>query len=647
MPSLGDRVVKLTCYLWMVGLPCLAAVSSTETRSFPAAEDDTLIIQNDYGRVRVEVWDNPGVEARIRRIARDDPHLQNVRVVSQKSQNKIYFSSYFYDYDSESVYLNIQVPRAVNVVVWGANPAVEISGVQGYVRVYTQTGLITAKNLVSSVSLTTESGDIQFRSRGQFQRDLRMESVYGNVQCVLGRGLNLRGWVRSGGRLSWNGEVELSQGQLEKQVGVGGPLLYAASIHGGVSVRLDLDPDASSAVIPPQPRPRIEAQQERDEAQNTSNDLPPATRPSSQTSRPSSQPDFVPGHGTQGLPADQGTVYVPSSGPVYTASSSGTVDSGYALKVDVNWIYLNASVRDRRSNRSVANLRKEDFLVLEDGQPQTVEKFESNDAPFNLLLLLDVSGSTRSYMGLIKEASIEFTRQIKSNDRIGIAVFNSNTRLIQRFTNDRQRVAHSIRRVRSGGGTAFYDALATSIEDYMSGIEGRKAIVVFTDGVDNQLTGDWSSGSQTTFPELYRSIQEIDSIIYTIFLDTERGSARSIPSRRGGSVIDILGDILRKNPGVSFPGGGGAAYAEAREQLRRIADQTGGRMYTPRNIRDLTHVYSEIADDLRIQYTLAYNSTNLENDGSWREVKVRVRNRSDLAVRTRRGYYSKGGRRQP
>jgi VWFA-related protein len=287
-----------------------------------------------------------------------------------------------------------------------------------------------------------------------------------------------------------------------------------------------------------------------------------------------------------------------------------------------------------------------DFEIYEEGSLQPIERFESTEAPFSLLLLLDVSGSTKSYMNMIKDASIQFTQEIKTNDRVAVATFNSKTSLVHDFTNDRASIRSAIGRIRSGGGTAFYDALDRSIRDYMDGVEGRKAIVVFSDGVDNQLTGDFGSGSRTTFSDLYREIQEADTLIYTIFLDTEGQQGTSRGGMRRGGLGGILGDIIFKGPTIGIPGGGwdhDQAYAQARKELELIADHTGGRMYAPRVTSDLIHVYSEIADDLRVQYTLGYYSQNAANNGQWREIEVKIIDRPDLAVRARRGYYGRRG----
>ena len=153
-----------------------------------------------------------------------------------------------------------------------------------------------------------------------------------------------------------------------------------------------------------------------------------------------------------------------------------------------------------------------------------------------------------------------------------------------------------------------------------------------------------------------RRIQETDTLIYPIFLDTEDQSVTSGPSGGTGGLGGVLGDIiwgkrLPRNYPRPAPGGSRnvSAYREARQQLQAIADQTGGRMYTPNAIQDLSRVYSEIADDLRVQYWLGYSSSNTEMDGSWRAILVKVKNHQEAVVRTRKGYYARsdqGGQRR-
>jgi len=331
---------------------------------------------------------------------------------------------------------------------------------------------------------------------------------------------------------------------------------------------------------------------------------------------------------------------------------------GYSVKVNVDSVFLNVAVQDRNTNWSVAGLKKEDFLVYEDGILQQVDQFLPSEAPLNLLLLLDVSGSTGFYLHLMKGASIDFIRKIKTNDQVAIAAFSSRVDLIENFTSDRTKAERAIQRIWAGGGTSFYDALMTCINQYLRGVEGRSAIVIFTDGIDNQLEGGYPAGSQTTFDELYRRVQEADPIIYPIFLDTVGQTASGPTTTATGAAGGVLRrgrypepypnpkrnptlDSSKPKPDSGDLQGEPASYEVAMKQLQTIADQTGGRMYSPHRIEELSGIYSEIANDLRIQYQLGYNPMNSARDGRWREIRVKIRSHPEAVVRTRKGYYAR------
>jgi VWFA-related protein len=315
-------------------------------------------------------------------------------------------------------------------------------------------------------------------------------------------------------------------------------------------------------------------------------------------------------------------------------------------------VFLNVSVRERETNRSLSGLQKDDFIVYEDGVRQQIDQFLPTESPFNLLLLLDVSGSTGSYIKLMRQAAIQFVREINADDKIAVATFNSKVRLIQDFTNDRDQAEHAIQRIKSGGGTAFYDALSASIENFLQGIQGRTAIVVFTDGVDSQLEGMPESGSHTTFDELYTKIQEAETMVYTIFLNTESQFSGYSGSAGGSSGPQHTGGFPGSFPfPFPFPRAGtprphqdddeDVIYRQAREQLSLIAEMTGARMYSPHKLEELSGAYAEVADDLRIQYQLAYNSSNRTHDGKWRKIRVELEKIPAAVVRTRKGYYSR------
>jgi VWFA-related protein len=600
-----------------------------ETRTFDARQGDTLLIQNDYGRVRIRGAAGSQIAVSVEPTLSGAPGAEHVKVTTEKAGNNIFVYSFFGNAPGETVDVEIDAPAFVNVNLWGANPEVEIAGMQGYVRVNTLTGQIGGENLTSSVSLISDRGSIVYRLHVQPSGDARLETTSGQIRCELGNLLNLRAWARAGAQTTWDRQPE---GQnLEKQMGTGGPLLYAGSLQGGV---------AFETVDAPKVQPAGTGTRDAAISTTTPAREPERPRPRApEPERPAPPPDPPESHGR----ADDSEPAPPSQPPAPPRTGN---DGNPTFSVSVDWVFLNVSVRDRNTNRTISGLEMRDFQVYEDGVLQNLEHFQPTEMPFNLLLLLDISGSTEPYIDLIKEASIDFTRQINENDRIAVAVFNSRVELIQDFTSDRRIVASAIDGIRSGGGTAFYDALETCVDDYILGVEGRKAIVVFTDGVDNRLSGNRAQGSRTSFEELYRTIQEIDPIIYPIFLDTEGGvtpTTRS-PGRGGGILGDILGDIIRGRTQRRVPtvgrGSTSQVYEEAREQLQLIADQTGGRMYAPRAIHDLRGVYSEVAGDLRIQYRLGYSSTNKAHDGRWREIQVQVGGYPNAAIRTRRGYYA-------
>ena len=316
---------------------------------------------------------------------------------------------------------------------------------------------------------------------------------------------------------------------------------------------------------------------------------------------------------------------------------------GYELKIAVDSVLLNVSVRDRANNRGIPNLRKEDFLVFEDRTRQLIDQLIPSEAPFSSLLLIDNSGSTRAYLPLMKTAAVDFTLQLKASDRVAIATFNSLVELNQDFTDDRAKAERAINNISSIGGTAFYDALMTCIDLYMPAGGQRSAIVVFTDGVDNQLEGENTEGSRTLFSELLRKIQGIDPIIYTIFLNPQE-----LPRvKRGGGTPPTV-------PGIPwpFPRPGGhptsrstkssnqLIFDKVRDQLFTIAEQTGGHMYTLTGPEDLTRAYREIAEDLRVQYLLAYTPNSHRRDGFWHDIRVVLKDRPDAIIRTRKGYYA-------
>ena len=387
------------------------AGASQDVRSFPVQPGETVIIQNDYGQVRIAAWDEPGLQVGIqKRPGRKGP--VQCSVLAEKRGDKIFVYAFFTDNPGESVDLDIKAPAYVGAVVWGANPDVEVRALQGPVRVHTLTGGIVAEDMTGSASLLSEHGDISFRCHRQPKGDVRLETSGGGVYCELGDMLNARCWFRGAGGVSLAGEPPGEQ--LEKQFGTGGPLIYAASLRGKVRAEVKAKPKQA------EPAPAAPVKSPAEPVREPAAAPPPVRQPSTASAdRP--------------IPAS-------ASGKAASAEVQPTIGSegNPTFKVKVDWVFLNASVRDRYSNRSIPNLEQGDFEIYEDGVMQEIGHFENAEAPFHLLLLLDISGSTAGFIDLSKEASIRFTGEINANDRIAVAAFNSDVDLVQPFTNNRR-----------------------------------------------------------------------------------------------------------------------------------------------------------------------------------------------------------------
>ncbi len=285
------------------------------------------------------------------------------------------------------------------------------------------------------------------------------------------------------------------------------------------------------------------------------------------------------------------------------------LDTGFRLKVEADWVYVNASVRDSHNRSNMLGLGKQDFLLYEDQVIQPVGSCTPAETPFNLLLLMDVSASTSPFIRILRDSALEFARQLSPTDRIAIMTFSSGSRLVLPFTNDRARLKSALRFVTPEGETAFYDALMAAVRT-LGRTTGRKAIVVFSDGVDNQLLNP-RDGSETTFPELLDVARESDCLVYSIFLP---------PAVEGKAT----------HPAV----------LKAQQQMQMLSSETGAKMYTLRKVEELSANYSEIAQELRFIYTLAYAPSPSAAPG-WRTLKVEVKGHPELSVRARTGYFKK------
>jgi Ca-activated chloride channel family protein len=328
---------------------------------------------------------------------------------------------------------------------------------------------------------------------------------------------------------------------------------------------------------------------------------------------------------------------------------SDDVDAGDVIRVNTTLVTLPVSVMDR-DGRYIPNLRKEDFRLWEDGVEQNVALFSSVDKPFSVVLMLDTSGSTRFRLEEIQDAAITFVNQLRQDDRVMVVSFDDQVRVLSEFTSDRSRLRNAIQRTEPGDGTRLYDAVDMVMNQRLNGVDGRKAIVLFTDGVD-------TTSRHASYASNVRDAEELDALIYPVQYGTTDqaggggGSGWPNSGRWPNSNGDVLGQILggvfgrgggggggRRSRGGGGGGGGGRHDSElATRYLHELAERTGARTYEADSTQNLSSAFANIAEELRRQYTLGYYPKSPAQAGQRRQIKVRV-DQPNLAVRTRDSY---------
>jgi len=363
----------------------------------------------------------------------------------------------------------------------------------------------------------------------------------------------------------------------------------------------------------------------------------PPTLTGSEPSRPSGPPTLATA-GSQPQTSNTTDVNDPGTEPTAEELSEGDV-----LRVDTTLVTVPVSVLDRQG-RFIPNLKREDFTLLENGNEQSIAFFETAEKPFTVALLLDTSASTQFKLSEIKAAALEFAKQLRPQDRVLVVTFNSEVLLLTEPTNDLVLMEETIEEfVHTGTATRLYDAVDLTIVERLNRIKGRKAIVLFTDGVD-------TASQQASYQSTLDRVEELDALIYPVQYDTTdymramqgngQGSVTVTKTRRGifGSSSSTQTYNAPANSGASIPGTTKEDYDRANVYLHALADKTGGRLYQANDTRQLGDAFTRIAEELRRQYTLGYYpKTASVADGERRAIRVRVR-QPNLAVKARNSY---------
>jgi VWFA-related protein len=304
------------------------------------------------------------------------------------------------------------------------------------------------------------------------------------------------------------------------------------------------------------------------------------------------------------------------------------------IRTDVSLIQLNVGVVDGQG-RAITSLSRNDFAVYEDGVKQSILLFEPTNAPFSLVLMLDMSGSTINFRPQLKTAAARFLDALAPEDRVAVIQFNAKVKTLTDFSVNRKKTAYAIEVAEGAGETHLYDALKYALAALDKEGKRRKAIVVLTDGLDTEMrNADRNSAYKAgTDEEAVKSINPMASASLNAVLNQA--------DRQGVTIYPLAlpsGDAKRlplPDPVIT------GIYAAARSRLDALAARTGGRLNEIHRLDQMARLYVEVAADLRSLYTVAYQAAgDRPRDGKWHELRVELKY-PELIARTRPGYYAR------
>jgi Ca-activated chloride channel family protein len=268
-----------------------------------------------------------------------------------------------------------------------------------------------------------------------------------------------------------------------------------------------------------------------------------------------------------------------------------------------------------RDGKLIPNLRQEDFRVFEDGVEQSIAYFAPVDKPFTTALVIDTSHSVLSNLSDLQDAAISFVDGMRPNDRALVVSFDDKIKILAEPTSDHDALRRAIRNIRPGGSTRLYDAVEFIVKQRMKDIARRKAILLFTDGVD-------TASRRASYASSLREIENSDVVLYPIQFSTYSYMNGKLPPAR------------RAPPGSGFST---VDYTLADAYLHQLADVTGVALYPAADISDLGRAVQSIVDEMHNEYSLGYYPAKLGQPGEQRRIEVRL-SRPQLLVRARTSY---------
>ncbi len=532
-------------------------------KELSASEKVAVTIRNASGRVTVEASDE--AEKKIYIKAESSGALvteQNVRAVAEKDFIEIDVAST----EKKRIDLFVRVPARARVKVVTKAGAVDIIGNVAEAEVETTTGTIRAAVPMDAVRYNF----IWQASRPRYFSDVELAKEK----------------EKAGGEFTLNGKLGDAKAKQNARIEL------RFSTERGV-ILFNVDP----SMVPADLRERPFTKAAQAIIASGDDDLIEAIRKVS----PRLFADY-----TRGLPSHD------ANAPTLAVRRASV---NVATPVEGQTMRVNASVTDR-SGRAVTDLKAADFTVTENNQPRKVLSVVAASAPFNLVLLLDVSGSVEERLDFIRKAGRSFLNTASAQDRIAIISFRDDIQLISDFSTDRRSLATSLDQIDAGGATALYDALAYVLVHTLKPLRNeRTAIVILSDGDDNK--------SFVPFPSLLDSTRESGALIYPVYVPSglipANGSSLNAKTAAGSEAM--LDPLRSRYLTVT---------SRADEEGRKLASASGGVYYPVTRLEELQKAYDDVVTQLRLSYTVTYESSAA--DAQDRRVRVRV-NRNGASVR--------------
>jgi VWFA-related protein len=528
-----------------------------------------LRIENRRGSVSVEVWNEKHVSvtarvegklpARSPVLIQRTESLLSIGVVRASSSSRRAAAS------TARVDLMLRIPeRSLTEIITGE-------------------GEVSVRGLPASLAVKTTAGDISAELPASADMDVKAETRTGSIDSTL----------------PTVGPTGASERDFHATLGAGSTAVTLRSERGSITLspstpitsRANTSVAAVSSTSAPQTS-RTVTQRE---------DTPTGER---------RRPPTLNGTGANGTTVGAGT-------PASVSTDPQEVDEGDVVRVDTELVTLNVSVVSRGSNRGLPDLKQKDFRLYEDGAEQQIEHFNSAASPFNLVLLIDLSSSTKEVVSIIRNAALRFVAATRPADRIAVVTFANTPVVVSRLTDDRDALRRRINSIEEPtGSTKVYDSIAFTMEDVLrdAGSSRRNAIVLMSDGLDSTMPNVTGEGSVIDYKELLGRVQEFDGVFYSLWLNTE---------------YPALSDLDVQPETVDL----------AHDRMKELSEAGGGMFYEVEKLEDLAGAYERVVADLGTLYSLGYRPTNRQRDGKWRAIRIAIA-RPEAVARGKRGYYA-------